>query len=421
MVRRSRVLACSVVAVLLVVAGPQAEATTCSVINSRTRETTSDLQRAIRDAGPHDTLAIRGTCVGNFEVRRSITLQGRSTRAYPIPRLSGGGDGGVLLIWEAGRVSIHDLWVTNGREGIGGGGGISIFDSSVTLTGTTSVRGNTSSSAGGIYNDGRLVIRDHVSIVGNRARGWDGGGGIANQGILVIRGAARISRNRAAYWGGGITQGVWGSLTIRGSAEISRNVAGASGGGLHVIGWDVLITDDASIERNRAGYGGGIASCGGRVAVGGDARVVANTAVRGGSSDDMCAFDVPPGIGGGIFAGTGRVTIGGSASVRGNSAERLGGGAYTRSEGGPSRLVVTAGGSITGNTATRGGGVYNSHAEYFDPRVVLKGAAAVIRNVANGAGGGIFNEPGGKVFVCSVLVTISPNDPDDPPPTRSCP
>ena len=93
----------------------------------------------------------------------------------------------------------------------------------------------------------------------------------------------------------------------------------------------------------------------------------------------------------------------------------------TRSEGGPSRLVVTAGESITGNTATRGGGVYNSHAEYFDPRVVLKGAAAVIRNVANGAGGGIFNEPGGKVLVCSVLVTISPNDPDDPPPTRSCP
>ena len=109
-------------------------------------------------------------------------------------------------------MSIHDLWVTNGREGIGGGGAL-YFDSSVTLTGTTSVRGNTSSSAGGIYNDGRLVIRDHVSIVGNRARGWDGGGGVANQGILVIRGAARISRNRAAYWGGAITEGVWGSLT----------------------------------------------------------------------------------------------------------------------------------------------------------------------------------------------------------------
>jgi len=47
-------------------------------------------------------------------------------------------------------------------------------------------------------------------------------------------------------------------------------------------------------------------------------------------------------------------------------------------------------------------------------------AASVTGSVAGIVGGGIFNDPAGKVFVCSDLVAISPNDPDDPPETLPC-
>ena len=78
--------------------------------------------------------------------------------------------------------------------------------------------------------------------------------------------------------------------------------------------------------------------------------------------------------------------------------------------------------AVSGNTARYGGWIYLVRDDYLytESTVTLNGSSSVTGNTATeGLGGGILNH-NAAVFVCSALVAIRPNDPDDPPVTLPC-
>jgi predicted outer membrane repeat protein len=94
--------------------------------------------------------------------------------------------------------------------------------------------------------------------------------------------------------------------------------------------------------------------------------------------------------------------------VHANIATGNGGGVFLFN----GHLVVRESGSITANEAGNyGGGVY------AESKMTLRGSAKVTGNTA-ASSGGIYSDL--RVFVCSSSVKISPNNPDDPPNTKSC-
>ena len=74
--------------------------------------------------------------------------------------------------------------------------------------------------------------------------------------------------------------------------------------------------------------------------------------------------------------------------------------------------------SVSGNRAGFGAGI----AVNDGGSLTLDGSASVTGNTAVSEGGGVFIEGvEDKVYICSALVAISPNNPDDPPATSPCP
>ena len=188
-------------------------------------------------------------------------------------------------------------------------------------------------------------------------------------GVVVVR-DLRVRDGKSTYGGGMYTSN---QVRLAGSTTVVGNRA-ETGAGIFNEG-TLVLRDTASIRRNRAS-----------------------------------------GDGGGIFHFAGALRLAGDSSVRANRA-RNGGGIFHESDQG----LLKASAAVRANTATGdGGGI--SASGYLGDAVTLKGAAEVIGNVAGGAGGGIFlPSTGGAVYVCSARVAISPNEPDDPPPTQPCP
>ena len=111
----------------------------------------------------------------------------------------------------------------------------------------------------------------------------------------------------------------------------------------------------------------------------------------------------------------GSLTMRDSSSIVGNHT-RIAGGGGIYNEAGTVHMSGTS--SVSGNSAGYGAGiVVNDGAT-----LILDDAASVTGNTAVNEGGGIYVEvPEDKVYVCSALVAISPNSPDDPPATLPCP
>jgi hypothetical protein len=122
--------------------------------------------------------------------------------------------------------------------------------------------------------------------------------------------------------------------------------------------------------------------------------------------------------GGAIWNGGGQLTLSGSTSVTRSVAPSPGDGSTSRGGGvfnyWGGRLVLADSSSVSGNTADQGGGVFSFG------MAILKGSASITGNMAV-VGGGIDVPSGDGVYVCTDRVTISPNEPDDPPQTYPCP
>jgi hypothetical protein len=222
---------------------------------------------AITAATAGDTINIWGTCVGNFEVSKNLTLKGQGKNAT----LNGGGAGTVLHITD-GTTTVDGLKITNGIasvasvEGngccVGGGiaitgdtagarlvnslviansasvfgGGIDVDDGTLTLVNST-VTGNASDSSGGIDSDFGTVTLIGSTVSNNTASNGTNcqsvgscAGGIWNFGGTLTLIDSVVSGNTATRRGGGIvnqtpTGGPTAVLTLSGSSAIINNAA----------------------------------------------------------------------------------------------------------------------------------------------------------------------------------------------------
>ena len=193
----------------------------------------------------------------------------------------------------------------------------------LTLNNLTIANGSTSSSGGGVNNNGTLTLTNSV-LSGNSAVGGTYsntfGGGIYNTGTMTITNSV-LSGNLAAY-GGGIYN--HGTLTVTGST-LSGNMStdgyyGGDGGGIYNNG--TLKVTGSTFTGNIASFGGGgIANFNGTT-------TVTNSTFTG----NIVSFGSGGGIvgdGAGIFNDSGTTTVTNS-TIAGNAADHDGSGVFAQ-------------------------------------------------------------------------------------------
>jgi len=245
--------------------------------------------------GPSST-TIRGY---SFTVDLSNSLPGTTIEGFTITHAVGRSGRGILN--DAGsNLTIDNCIVSNNDRG-----GID-NEGTLTITGASTVSGNTADWGGGILNWGTLTITGESTVSDNTAD--DDGGGIYNGGTLTITGESTVSGNTADEDGGGIEN--WGTLTITGASTVSGNTAADDGGGID-NGGTLTIEGASAVSGNTAGWGGGIYN-----------------------------YDT--------------LTITGASAVSDNTADNDGGGIYNNYW---TFLTITAS-TVSGNSAGQGGGIY---------------------------------------------------------------
>ncbi|MFG2876886.1 hypothetical protein ACGFYU_18150 [Streptomyces sp. NPDC048337] len=187
-----------------------------------------NLQTAINNAAAGDTLLVRGTCVGNFTIGKSLSLVGSSGAT-----LNGNNAGRTLTVNgpTTVRVSLTALTLTGGTADNGGG----LFNNGATLTlSNSTVRNNTAAEAGGgIANFLGVTTVNSTTVHDNTSKY---GGGIAigpgeATGATVFRSTVR--NNTATQLGGGILG--FGHARVVGSTITANTAQGGplSGGGIY--------------------------------------------------------------------------------------------------------------------------------------------------------------------------------------------
>jgi hypothetical protein len=265
---------------VLVVSAPTAVGgpPSCAVSNTRTHKGYSSLQGAVSGAKAGDTLEVKGTCVGNTSVDRSITLKGVATKAFPgTPTLDGNEQGTVITIAAGTTTTIRNLAITNGKTSGFGGGIAAGPGSSLTLISST-VSENSAGSSGGIDSDGGNVTLIDSTVSNNTAAGATNcqdlgscAGGIWNFGGKLTLIDSTVSGNTATRRGGGI---------------VNQTPSGGSAAVLTLSG-TTSITDNHAISDPTVNLGGGIWIRGGAtVSATGDW-----TGSISGNTPDQCATD----------------------------------------------------------------------------------------------------------------------------------
>lgn len=161
-------------------------------------------------------------------------------------------DTGVIITENTGGGS---NWLYSPRgTGILNNGNL-IIQGDAKIINNSTASGN---SAGGISNNGTLIIKDFVLISGNKAienrdGGTGQGGGILNNGTLTIQDNVVISNNSSVTHGGGIYNN--GTLNILGG-EILNNNSKTNGGGIYNNG--TITMRNGKIYNNIAEYGAGV-------------------------------------------------------------------------------------------------------------------------------------------------------------------
>ena len=177
-----------------------------------------------------------------------------------------GGQGGAIVAYGAGDITLDSTTITNNDAAAGGGLfslGVAVSDTHITLRNNTKFTGNTAASGAGIYlmrssgNNILLELSDSA-IDNNIASDW-GGGIFAYNGAEVKANNTSISNNKGGNAGGLL---VWNnsSAELSNGSKVSGNTAtNGNGGGVYAINGTVTATG-CDISDNDAGQynGGGI-------------------------------------------------------------------------------------------------------------------------------------------------------------------
>ena len=213
--------------------------------NLRTGAVTTDVQTAINGAVAGDTLKLAGTC-GAFDIGTSLTLVGPASIARPICGQCGSGMVGVV---QAGAVvTLKDLIITGGFSSWDAGGILN--EGTLILNGRTSIKGNQAEdNAAGIDNDGTLVMNDYTAVTGNSLYYLGDGGGIRNQGSLQMNDHSSVTGNSASRGAGVFNSG---TVVMRGFSKVSGNSAETGGGIYNTDTGTLVLKGTSKITKNAA-------------------------------------------------------------------------------------------------------------------------------------------------------------------------
>ncbi len=253
---------------------------------------------AISEASAGDTINVWGTCVGNFQVGKSLTLKGQGKNAT----LDGGGAATVLHITD-GTTTVDGLKITNGAADVSSpdNGGDCCVGGGIAVSGPTA---------------GARVLN---SLVTGNSASLFGGGIDVDEGTLDLVNST-VSANTAVQGSGGIDTD-FGTITLTGSTVSGNTVTNGSAGGIWNFGGTVTL-NNSTISGNSAAN-------------------PSTTLARGGGIRNQSA------LAGTVVVSQATLTLSGATKITGNQAEQ-GGGISNR----PSSTVLASNwtGSISGNT-----------------------------------------------------------------------
>jgi hypothetical protein len=267
-----------------------------------------------------NTDAAAGGCPAGFDAD-TITLEADITLEAALPEISseitveGGGHiisgnnsssvGSVLRVASTGSLTLNEAAVTGS---------------------------NSSTSGGGIYNNGGEVTLNSSVIRDNRTMG--GGGGIYNDGGEVTLNSSVISGNGCLYGGGGAIDSRNGEVIINDSLLAANSSRGEGG---IVIAKGVVTLTRSTVSGNTGRDGaGGIGNAEGTLTLT-DSAVTGNTGASGGISNSA--------------GGAATLT---NSTISGNATRMSNRGGAIYNSGTASLINVTVSGS------TSGGGIYNN-------------------------------------------------------------
>jgi fibronectin-binding autotransporter adhesin len=398
-------------------------------------DTGGDLQARINAATSGDTILVKGTCVGNFQITgKSLTIKGNPTATLDgndvfttlsinapgksvhlrgLTVTGGAASFGAGITKTAGRLILNRVRVTGNvaadTAGTPGGGGILSGAGPVTLIDST-VKGNRavatdtaqSATGGGLFvNDGNLTVKNSV-ISGNRATASPaagastagGGGFYLESGNLVLRGSNVLgNRVTASSPGNAAAHGAAGSQNSGSKADISASLVKAN-----------VSTASSTAGASDAGETLSLAASPATVR---DSRILANTA----TATSSLRADVE---GGGLFTSYGlalvRSTVDGNrlhaTSSGSGGALAEGGGVMT---GTPTKLIastlsrnqVSAQTSSAAQANAWGGGGYVTDLKATNSTIALN----TVKATATGVGGTTYADGGGldATGCCSIV------------------
>ena len=298
---------------------------------------------------------------GMYVGQSNVTLTG-STLDGNVTTDKTGGQGGAIVAYSAGDITLDSTTVTNNDAAAGGGIyslGTAVSDTHITLRNNTKFTGNTAASGAGIYlahslgNNILLELSD--SAIDNNTASSGGGGIFAYNGVQINANKASFNGNKAASGAGiylyGQNNKVMAELT---DSFIDNNIASDWGGGIFAYNGAEVKANNTSISNNKGGNAGGLLVWNNSSAeLSNGSKVIGNTATNGN--------------GGGVYAINGTVTAT-DCDIIHNTATGNGGGIY-----GEQRSTI----------GLRTGALYNNHAGTAGDDLYLTGSTLILRPVGD--------------------------------------
>jgi len=170
----------------------------------------NNLQSTMDSAAARSTVAVSGTCTGNFEITHALTLVGAAI-------LDGNGTGTVLTVDAGVNATLDYITVQHGNTGGNGGG---IYNGGTLTLNSSTASSNTAAYGGGLYNNAGTVTLRSSQLSGNTVT-VQGGGSYNSHGTLTLN-SSKVSDNTGLSGGPGVGSGAGilndtGTLTLNGS------------------------------------------------------------------------------------------------------------------------------------------------------------------------------------------------------------
>lgn len=272
------------------------------------------------------------------------------------------GQGGAIVAYGAGDITLDSTTITNNDAAAGGGIyslGVAVSDTHITLRNNTKFTGNTAASGAGIYlvrsSGNNILLKLSDSAIDNNTASSGGGGIFAYNGVQINANKASFNGNKAASGAGiylyGQNNKVMAELT---DSFIDNNIASDWGGGIFAYNGAEVKANNTSISNNKGGNAGGLLVWNNSSAeLSNGSKVIGNTATNGN--------------GGGVYAINGTVTAT-DCDITHNTATGNGGGIY-----GEQRSTI----------GLRTGALYNNHAGTAGDDIYLNNTTLILRPVGD--------------------------------------